>query len=92
MADSCCICGEVFLVGEVIRLTDEEMAAAGPSAEREVHYCTGCLRATTNLQQGPSILAGLFERRLRAGGVPGAEEMAAKFKQSLLQAATRKLQ
>lgn len=87
------MCGAAsFLIGETFQLTDEEMAAIGPEAEREIHYCSGCLKAARNLQQGANIWAGMFERSLRAAGVPGAEGIAARFKQNLLQAATRKLQ
>lgn len=90
--ERCCMCEEPFFMGETYQLTDEEMATIGPGAERQIHYCSGCLKATRNLQQGANILSGIFERKLIAAGVPGAEGRAAKFKQNLLQAATRKLQ
>ena len=88
----CCVCDAPFIVGEVFRLTDEEMAVIGPTAEREVHYCHRCLKAIRNMQQGASILSGMFERNLAEAGVPGADVVAARFRASLLKAATRKLQ
>lgn len=91
-AKRCCMCGEAFYQGETFQLTAEEMAVLGPSGERELHYCSSCLKASRNLQQGANIQAGLFERMLRAAGVPGARKAAEKFKQRLLSAATRKLQ
>jgi hypothetical protein len=90
--ERCCICEELFFMGETLQLTDEEMAMIGPTAKRTIHSCSGCLKAIRNVQQGANIVSGLFERELRAAGVPGADERAAKFKQNLLQAATRKLQ
>ena len=89
---TCCMCGEVFFQGETFQLTDEEMAILGPSAQQELHYCSGCLKASRNLEQGASIQAGLFERMLRAAGAPGARQAAEKFKQQLLTLARRKLQ
>ena len=88
----CCICEEAFLVGEAFHLTDAEMAAIGPGAVREIHYCSGCLKAMRNLKQGANILTGFFERTLRDAGVPGADTVADRFRQDLLKAATRKLQ
>lgn len=91
-AKQCCMCNQEFLLGETIRLTDEEMAVLGPFGERELHYCESCLRACRNLQQGASIQAGLFERFLRSSGVANAKRLAEEFKQRLLNAAKRKLQ
>lgn len=90
--NTCCMCNEPFLHGETFQLTDEEMAVLGPGGARELHYCSSCLKASRNLQQGANIQAGLFERMLRAAGAPGARKAAEKFKQKLLNAATRKLQ
>jgi hypothetical protein len=86
------MCGNPFFLGETFQLTDEEMAAIGPEAQREVHYCTGCLKSSRHLQHGANILSGIFERKLRAAGVAGAEEIAKRFKQNLLEAAVRKAQ
>ena len=82
----------MFIFGEVLYLTDEEVATIGPETQREVPYCSECLKAMRNLQQGANILAGVFERKLRAAGVPGADQVAEKFKERLVAAATRKLQ
>lgn len=90
--DECCMCGQPFVIGESFRLTDEEMETIGPHAEREVHYCSGCLKSSRHLELGANILSGIFERKLRAAGVAGADEIAERFKKSLLEAATRKLQ
>jgi len=88
---NCCMCGEIFFFGEVLYLTDAELASIGPDTEREVPYCSDCLKAMRNVHQGANILGGVFERKLRAAGVPGAEDVADNFKQRLVQAATRKL-
>jgi hypothetical protein len=86
------MCGEQIVRGETFQLTDEEMAILGPNGQRELHYCSSCLKASRNLEQGSSILAGFFERMLRASGIPGAKQAAEKFKERLLVAARRKLQ
>ncbi len=86
------MCEEPFFQGETFQLTEEEIAVLGPNGQQELHYCSGCLKASRNLQQGASVLAGFFEKMLRASGVPGARKAAEKYKQKLLTAATRKLQ
>jgi hypothetical protein len=86
------MCGEMFIFGEVLYLTNEEVATIGHDTQREVPYCRDCLKSMRNLHQGANILAGVFERKLRAAGVIGADAVADKFKERLVAAATRKLQ
>jgi hypothetical protein len=88
----CCMCGREFPVGKSFTLTEAERALMGPNPPTEVHYCKPCLGVAENLQQGSQILRGLFERNLRAAGVPNATAMADLFHKRLLQSATRKLQ
>ena len=88
----CCMCNEGFVFGETFTLTEEERRLLGLVDQRELHYCSSCLKASRNLQQGASILAGFFEKMLRASGIPGAKKAAEQYKQKLITAATRKLQ
>lgn len=94
MVDSktCCLCKKAFLSGKTYELTEDEMAAIGPTANREVHYCDQCLKVASSLQSGAQILKGLYERALRASGVPNASDLAAQYHKRLLESATRKLQ
>ena len=89
-AKICCMCGEPVFVGESFKLSEEEMAVLGPTGQRELHYCSSCLKASRSLESGVNIQVGMFERMLRAAGSSGARQAAEKFRNLLMDAITRK--
>ena len=86
----CQICGRMKSrkTSQVYETTEEERAAlrrmgdANPS--REVAYCRPCFRILSDPERSADLMKGVIEQRLRALGVPNAEHLALKFKDSLL--------
>lgn len=84
MPNTCCVCANVFMGGKSFTLTPEEMAAAGPDAPQEVHYCRHCIKVMEDRESGAQLLKGLYEMQLTARGVPNAKAISERFHAHLL--------
>lgn len=81
----CDVCGQ-DRPGKRVDLTAEEQALylkQGAEAKEAYFYCHPCWRILSNPERGPLLMRGLFERQLRAAGVPNPGEMADKYYRKL---------
>jgi hypothetical protein len=91
----CCVCGrerdEETCVTIVLTPNEKKhLESAGETSVESLSYCRPCYRTLSDREAGAQLMKGVVQFRLRAAGVPNAEQLAQRFYEFLISKSGKK--